>query len=186
MNLGELIKQKSYEHIEYEIRRHPITFIPIAFLFLVLMLVPLILYFVISTIFPVLLDSPIAYPLLVLLTSAYLLTMYLLFFVRFIDYYLDLWIVTNDRIIDVEQHNLFSRSITELDLFRIQDVTVEIHGMFPMLINYGDVSVKTASSNTHIVFYAVGHPNKIREDLIKLSEEDRKYHAGQEEMEFSI
>jgi len=182
MNLGELIKQKSYEHIVYSIRRHPITFIPIAFLFLVLLLVPLILYFVILNIFPALLEGPRSYPLLVLLTSGYILTMYLLFFVRFIDYYLDLWIVTNDRIIDVEQHNLFARSITELDLFRIQDVTVETHGFFATIVNYGDVYVKTASSNTHIVFYAVGHPNKIREDLIKLSEEDRKYHAGQEEM----
>ncbi|PIR76616.1 MAG: hypothetical protein COU32_01180 [Candidatus Magasanikbacteria bacterium CG10_big_fil_rev_8_21_14_0_10_42_10] len=182
MHLGELIKQKSYEQIVYEIRRHPITFIPIAFLFLVLLLVPVILYALISRIFPELLMGPRSYPLLVLLVSAYTLTMYLLFYVRFIDYYLDLWIVTNDRIIDIEQHNLFARSITELDLFRIQDVTVEMHGMFATLFNYADVSVKTASSNTHIVFYAVAHPNKIREDLIKLSEEDRKYHQRDEAM----
>ncbi len=181
MNLGEMIKQKSYEHVVYEIRRHPITFIPIVFLFLILLMVPLVLYVVILNIFPDILNGPRSYPLLVLLNSAYLLTMYLLFYVRFIDYYLDLWIVTNDRIIDVEQHNLFSRSITELDLFRIQDVTVETHGFFPTLVNYGDVSVKTASSNTHIVFYAVGNPNKIREDLIRLSEEDRKYHMGQDD-----
>ena len=105
--------------------------------------------------------------------------MYLFFFVRFIDYYLDLWIITNDRIVDIEQHNLFSRSVTELDLFRIQDVTADMHGFFATIFNYGNVLVKTASSNTHIIFYNVSQPNRIREHLIHLSEEDRKYHVGE-------
>lgn len=179
MHLGELIQQKSYEKIIYRIRRHPITFIPIVASFLVLLLVPVALYYVVAGIFPQLLTGARAYPLMVLLASAYMLTMYLLFYVRFLDYYLDLWIVTNDRIVDIEQHNLFSRSVTELDLFRIQDVTVEIHGIFATVFNYGNVLVKTASSNTHIVFYNVSMPNKIREELIRLSDEDRKYHLGE-------
>lgn len=181
MHLGELIKQKSYERIEYRIRRHPITFVPILFMFIVLLLVPVILYFVISSIFPNLFLGPLSRPMLVLLGSTYLLGMYLFFYGQFIDYYLDLWIVTNDRIVDIEQHNLFSRSITELDLFRIQDVTVEMHGFFATILDYGTISVKTASSNSHIIFYDVGRPNFFRQELIRLSDEDRKYHAGQEE-----
>jgi len=181
MHLGELIKQKSYERIEYRIRRHPITFVPILFMFIVLLLVPVILYFVISSIFPNLFLGPLSRPMLVLLGSTYLLGMYLFFYGQFIDYYLDLWIVTNDRIVDIEQHNLFSRSITELDLFRIQDVTVEMHGFFATILNFGNISVKTASSNSHIIFYNVAKPNFIRQELIRLSDEDRKYHTGQEE-----
>ncbi len=179
MHLAELIHQKSYEKVVHKIRRHPLTFIPIALLFIILLLVPVVLYWVIASIFPNLLTGPLSYPLLVLLSSVYFLSMYLLFFVRFIDYYLDLWIITNDRIVDIEQHNLFSRSVTELDLFRIQDVTAEMHGFFATIFNYGDVLVKTASSNTHIVFYNVAAPNRIREQLIQLSEEDRKYHVGE-------
>ncbi len=179
MHLAEFIQQKSYEKVIHRVRRHPLTFIPIVFLFLILMLVPVVLYVVITFIFPEFLTGPMSYPLLILLSSVYLLSMYLLFYVRFIDYYLDLWIITNDRIIDIEQHNLFSRSVTELDLFRIQDVTAEMHGFFATIFNYGNVLVKTASSNTHIIFYNVSEPNHIREQLIHLSEEDRKYHAGQ-------
>ncbi|PIR03070.1 MAG: hypothetical protein COV60_02345 [Candidatus Magasanikbacteria bacterium CG11_big_fil_rev_8_21_14_0_20_43_7] len=181
MHLGEFINQKSYEHIIYRIRRHPITFIPIVFMFLILLLVPFIVYIIIGTLFPEIMTGPRTYPLLLLLGSTYILTMFLFFYVRFIDYYLDLWIVTNDRIIDIEQNNLFSRSITELDLFRIQDVTIEMHGLFSTLFDYGNITVKTASSNSHIIFTAAPHPNMIREELIKLSNEDRKYHAGQEE-----
>ncbi len=179
MHLAELIHQKSYEKVIHRIRRHPLTFIPIVLLFLLLLLVPVILYMVIASIFPELLAGPRSYPLLVLLSSVYFLSMYLFFYVRFIDYYLDLWIITNDRIVDIEQHNLFSRSVTELDLFRIQDVTADMHGFFATIFNYGDVLVKTASSNTHIVFYNVAAPNHIREQLIQLSEADRKYHVGE-------
>ncbi len=178
MHLGEFIHQKSYENILYRIRRHPLTFIPIVALFLFLLLVPVVLYVVMVSIFPGLLTGPRSFPLLVLLASVYFLSMYLLFYVRFLDYYLDLWIITNDRIVDIEQNNLFSRSVTELDLFRIQDVTAEMHGFFATILNYGDVLVKTASSNTHIVFRNVSAPNHIREELIRLSEEDRKYHVG--------
>lgn len=176
MHLSEFINQKSYEQVVYRIRRHPVTFLPILFLFLVLLMVPVILYMIISTIFPALLDGVRSYTLLILLGSAYMLTMFLLFYVRFIDFYLDVWIVTNDRIIDIEQNNLFSRSITELELFRIQDVTVDMHGVFATIFNYGNLSVKTASSNAHIIFYNIPRPNTIRERLIELAEEDRKYH----------
>ena len=177
MHISALIKQKSYEHIEYVLRRHPITFLPILFLFLVLAAIPPVLYYMINFLFPLLFNGGgVVYPLAILLASTYYLSIFLFFYARFIDYYLDMWIVTNDRIMDVEQLNLFSRTISELDLFRIQDVTTDVHGFFATVFHYGDVSVKTASQNINIVFRQVPSPNKIREDLIHLSHEDRKYH----------
>ncbi len=179
MHLAELIHQKSYEKILYKIRRHPITFIPIVLLFFVLLLIPLLLYFLISSLFPQLLTGSVSLPLIIILTSVYYLSVYLFFYVHFLDFYLDLWIITNDRIVDIEQFGLFSRSVTELDLFRIQDITVDMHGFFATVFNYGDISVKTASSTSHIVFYNVGKPNKIRQDLIQSAEKDRKYHKNE-------
>lgn len=179
MHLAELIKQKPYEKIVYHLRRHPITFVPFILFFIFMLFVPYFLYLLVASLFPELLTHAIAYPLLVLFGSVYLLSIYLFFYVYFLDYYLDLWIVTNDRIIDVEQHGLFSRTTTELDLFHIQDVTVQMHGPIPTLFNYGNVHVKTASTNLDIVFYNVKAPNVIRENLIRLSDEDRSYHNKQ-------
>lgn len=176
MHLSFLIKQKSYERVVYVLRRHPITFVPIAFLFVVLLLVPAAVYAMISALFPAALSGQTLYPLAVLLASAYYLGAYLFFYAQFLDYYLDLWIVTNDRIVDIEQFGLFSRTISELDLFQIQDATTDVHGFFATIFHYGNVSVKTASANISIVFRNVPHPNKVREDLIRLSDEDRKYH----------
>jgi membrane protein YdbS with pleckstrin-like domain len=174
MHLSQVIKQKPSEQITHHLRRHPITFLPIIGLFVLLLTVPIVLYFLIMNIYPNILSGEILYPIAILGASIYYLSVYLFFFGYFIDYYLDLWIVTTNRIIDMEQHGLFRRTSTELELFRIQDVSANITGIVGTLFNYGDVIVKTASSNLNIVFRDVPNPNKIREDLVHMSEKDRQ------------
>jgi hypothetical protein len=63
-----------------------------------------------------------------------------------------------------------------LDLFRLQDVTADVHGVFATFLNYGTVMATTASANMNIVFRNIPDPNRIRNELIRLSHEDRKYH----------
>jgi|SRR3989344_5528785 len=176
MHLSNLIHQKSYEKVNFILRRHPLTFLPQIGLFLLLLSLPIFVYFIITASFPTLFASDKLFAAAVLTASVYYLSVYLFFFMHFIDYYLDIWIVTNDRIVDVEQFGLFSRTISELDLFRVQDVTTDVHGLFPTFFNYGDVSVKTASQNLDIIFRAVGNPNHIRQELLQLADIDRQYH----------
>ncbi len=177
MDIQHLIKQKPYERIIHVLRRHPLTFFPELLLFVVLAFVPVVLGFLANATFPIILTHAVWFPIFILGSSAYYIAILVFFFTQFIDFYLDMWVVTNDRIIDVEQFGLFARTISELDLFRIQDVTSDVHGFFHTLFKFGDVTVKTASDNKSIVFRNVKGPNKIREDLITLSHEDRKYHS---------
>lgn len=179
MHLSALIKQKEYETIHYVLRRHWVTFVPQILVFIVLLLVPVALYFLFKGVTPGILTNDMAYPILVLFGSSYYLSIYLFFFAEFLTYYLDEWIITNDRIVDIEQLGLFSRSVSELDLFRIQDVTTDVHGAFATLFDYGNVSIKTASANLNIVAKNVPNPNKIRERLVQLAHTDRKYHLMQ-------
>jgi membrane protein YdbS with pleckstrin-like domain len=180
MQLSKLIKQKEYERIEYALRRHPITLVPIIILSILLLLIPVGLYVMVNNLFPELITNDRIYPIFVLGISTYLLSVYLFIFAYFIDFYLDIWIVTNDRIIDIEQFGLFSRTISELELFRIQDVTTNVHGFFPTMFNYGNITVKTASQNISIIFKNVRNPNFIRQKVIQLAAVDRKFHVGQD------
>jgi len=182
-HLSDVIKQKSYEQIVYLLRRHPITFVPQALLFVILASIPVIIYTFLNNYFAGVFTDPVYYPLLILAGSVYYLSILLFFYTEFIIFYLDIWIVTNDRIVDIEQLGLFSRSISELDLFRIQDVTSDTHGVIATIFKYGVVTVKTASSNVHIVFKNVKNPDKIREDLIHYSHIDRKFHLGAEKLD---
>ncbi|KKQ26929.1 MAG: hypothetical protein US42_C0018G0003 [Candidatus Magasanikbacteria bacterium GW2011_GWC2_37_14] len=177
--IGHLIKQKPYEKIEYSLHRHPITFFPKILIFIFMMAVPAGVYFLFINIFPDLFQTEIYYTLAVLLASIYFLSIYLYAYGEFVDFYLDMWIVTNDRVIDIEQIGLFSRTVTEFDLYNIQDLTVNITGFFHTLLNYGDIDVKTASGNTHIIFRNIPNPNEVRQSMIQLAESDRQYHLKQ-------
>lgn len=177
MNIQNVIKQKSYEKIEYNLHRHPITFMPIVFTFLLMLAAPISAYALVTNLYPTFIaEGSILYVIAVLGISIYYLVAYLFFYVHFIDYYLDVWIVTNDRLIDIEQRGLFHRSVTEVDLYRIQDVTTNTSGIFGTIFKYGDVTVTTASTNTSIIFKNIPHPDMIREELIRLADNDRLYH----------
>ncbi|OGH78624.1 MAG: hypothetical protein A2469_02605 [Candidatus Magasanikbacteria bacterium RIFOXYC2_FULL_40_16] len=177
MNVAYIIKQKSYEKVKYVLRRHPFTFVPYILIFIAALVVPALVYLMIKNIYPGLFSNEALYTAGVLSASIYYLSVLLLGYGNFIDFYLDVWIVTNDRIVDIEQFGLFSRTISELDLFRIQDVTTDTHGFFATIFKYGNVTVKTASTNLSLVFRNVPDPNEIRRDLLNLAHEDFKYHS---------
>lgn len=179
MQYGNIIKQKPYEKIIYLLRRDTVTFIPRILLLLILTAVGYGLYFLLKLLFPALFINNNALAVLILLGGVYAISILLFFYTAFVNYFLDIWIVTNDRIIDIHQHGLFARTIAELDLFRVQDVTSECHGLFATVFDYGNVYIQTAGEKERFTFFNVPEPHKIREAIIQLADEDRKFHASQ-------
>ena len=179
MTLAQLIRQKLYEREVMTVRRDAITFVWQIFLFLVLAAVPVALYFFIKKEFPDYLTGPISYPALLVLAIIYYSAIWLFFYTNFIDYYLDMWIITNDRLIDIRQEALFSRTIAELDLYKIQDVTSEVKGIIPTIFNFGNIHIQTAGQEERFNLLNVPNPHNLRKRIADLSEEDRKYHIKQ-------
>ena len=180
MKFDELIHQKSYEHIIHVLRRHPLTFIPTILMFVVLGLMPFGVEFIFANTYPDLLVENNPRALLLLFGSFYYLTILIFFYERFTDYYLDMWVVTNDRIINVEQKGLFARTVAEVDLYKILDVTSDIKGIFPSIFNYGNINLQTAGAELRFNFYNVPKPHLLRKEIIELIREDRKYHVHSE------
>lgn len=181
MLLSKIIHQKPYEKIEYLLHRHAITFIPKTILFIILMAIPVALYFLLDNLYPELLNSEKIFPIAVLAASVYYLSIYLFAYAQFVEFYLDMWIVTNDRIIDIRQKALFARTVSEMDLYRIQDTTASVKGIFATLFNYGNLQVRTAAAggSADVIFYNIPNPNELRESLIQLAEGDRKFHQNE-------
>jgi len=98
----------------------------------------------------------------------YLITWLYSFFV-WVDYFLDIWIITSARVINVEQKGFFARSTSELDYTHIQDVESEIQGIIQTIFNYGDVYVQTAGSQGKFMFRHVGRPEKIKTLVMHLN-----------------
>ncbi|MFH2063082.1 MAG: PH domain-containing protein [bacterium] len=174
MNIEELIHQKPNEKVIFYLRRHPIVFIGGMLFIVAMMLVPIGAWALIEYNWPELLTGELSRPSLVLLGSAYYLWSWMFLFAHFVDYYLDAWVITSDRILNIEQEGLFNRTVSELDLSNVQDVTSEVRGILAFFFGYGDVYIQTAAERERFIFEQVYGPDEIRKRLLILVAEDRK------------
>ena len=74
-----------------------------------------------------------------------------LLMLSWVEYWLDVWIITNERIIDIDQISLFHREISEFSLTRVQDVTVKIPNMLATLLKFGDITIQTAGERNFFI-----------------------------------
>jgi len=177
MHLDEILHLKSYEKIEAVLRRHPITFLPVVGLYLLLAVLPVGLYFLFRSTTPAIFESPFWFPIVILIAAIYYLSLLLFFYSQFIDYYLDILVITNDRIVDVDQKGLFARTVSELDLFKVQDVTSETKGFIATMFNYGNVYVQTAAAVERFTAEDIPNPTRVRKMIVDLSEADKPFHV---------
>lgn len=105
--------------------------------------------------------------------SLFLLMLWMYASLIFVDYYLDVWIVTDRRVINIEQKGLFSRQVSELYYSKIQDVTTEVKGLFPTFLNYGDLFVQTAAEKERFRFHNIPNPYEVKDLVMRLQKQGR-------------
>ena len=178
MHLNEVIHQKSYEHIVRQVRRAPITIMPAIVGFLTLLRAPIVLQWLLLTLYPDLFSGVILWPLAVLFVSIFYLSVNLFFYTFFVDFYLDLLILTNDRLIAIKQHGMFARTILEVDLYQIQDATSNVDGTFATLFNFGNLIIETSGADPKTIAVNIQNPHALRREILDLSSVDKRYHSG--------
>jgi len=73
-------------------------------------------------------------------------------------WYNDLYVLTDQRLIDVDQHSLFSRSVTSTALDQIQEVKVDIKGPLESILGYGKVMIHTSGPHENLVLEVTPKP----------------------------
>jgi hypothetical protein len=84
--------------------------------------------------------------LIAFISSAWLLLCVMAAATIWTHYYLDLWIITDRRIILVNQKGFFNRNVSMFRLERLQDIEYYISGIVATLLNYGTIKAQTAGS----------------------------------------
>lgn len=161
------ISQNPHEKVLHVVHRHwfnmLIQFIPITGL-LMLMFVSIIMYPYIFTNFADSGGKAVFY----FVQTFFLLTIWIYGFLIWFNYYLDIWIITTERIVNVEQKGLFTRQVSELKFNQIQDVSTDVQGFFPTIFNFGDLIVQTAAEQSRFFFRSVGNPYTLKAEIMKL------------------
>jgi len=178
MRLDHLPNQRKDEKIELFLRRHWLAVVSILIGFTALVGLPLTVGYLFSPQLDLVMSHPIFGPVLVVVGSMYFMAAWLFAFIEFTDYYLDVWIVTNERIINIEQEGLFHRTASELHLTAVQDATSDVRGIIRTLLDYGNVQIQTAGEKGRFVFKNISRPERIKEKILLLVEEDKKKHGG--------
>ncbi len=160
--------QREGEEVKFILRRHPITLVPAILIFCFMAVLPLAAYsFFVTPTFPFFAREPYR-DFYFLLTTIYYGFLWIILFIEWLDYYLDVWIITGQRILDIEQKNLFHRVASEIDLKRIQDITSTVEGPLQTFFQYGNVQVQTASENSRINLRQISHPVTVRREVMEL------------------
>lgn len=95
-------------------------------------------------------------------------------FEKFLSWYFDVYIITDERIVDIEFNNLLNKKFSEAKLSMIQDITSRVTGVAQTMFNYGTVYVQTAAEVPEISFELVPNPEKIIKVLQVLREEEER------------
>lgn len=98
--------------------------------------------------------------------SIWLLLVWIYFFISWTDYYLDVWLLTTEKVIDVDQKGIFHREVSSFHLDRIQDVTIEVPGFLPTLLDYGHLHVQTAGDQREFIIYNAARPGEVKKKIL--------------------
>ncbi len=100
----------------------------------------------------------------------YLVTFGFLLF-NFVDWYFNVYIITDKRVVDVDLIALIYKEISSAELDKIEDVTYRQGGAWLTIFNYGDVLIQTAGTHPNFEFSAVANPNKVVSVITQLIEQ---------------
>ncbi|MCD6194876.1 hypothetical protein J7K05_01580 [bacterium] len=159
------------EEIVIFLHRHWLAMLPVFLAVLVLILFPILVfvaysYFDLSLLLEEwgLLVSPSK--ILAFFFAVYFLFLDFFCLVAWIQYYLDVTILTNRRLVDIEQVNIFQRQVASTDLVYIQDVSSEVKGFLPSLLDYGRVVVQTAGERPNFILENIPHPSAVARQIL--------------------
>lgn len=158
------------EHVVKEARKHWLLFLGELLPYAILAIVPFALPNLLTLAPPTAAYASFfnyGTPLARALLGVYLLIVWTSAWGTFTHYFLDAWVLTNQRIVNIKQRKFFSREVSGLFLSRVQDVTTEVNGVLSSLLGIGDIKVQTAAEDIEFVMRGIPRPEQMRDIILK-------------------
>lgn len=161
--------QEVRERVILLLRQHWVTQIKWAAIALLMAVLPWGLNFI-----PVINFLPGNYQLMVIIIWYLLIIAFI--YEQFISWYFHVFIITDERVIDINFINLLYKEVSEAKIDNIEDVTYTQGGVARAWFDFGDVAMQTAGEQRQFTIEAVPEPNRVVKILneLKLEEEHEK------------
>lgn len=159
--------QQEHEKIEFLVRKHWIIDVKVMlFIFLLYVLPAMFFLSAIIIYWPDFFGTwsgPITIIFLI-----YLLFAGLGLYIKWLNEELDLMVVTNLRIINLDQVGFMERTVSEASLMQIQDVKGVEKGMLNNLFNCGSLQIRTAADKAVFNIDNIPYPFRTARDILAL------------------
>ena len=101
----------------------------------------------------------------------YLLFSELVLYIKWLNEELDLIIVTNKRVINLDQVSFMERTVSETNLAQVQDVEGRASGVLGNVLDFGTLEIQTAAEKVVFRIHEIPHPFKTAREIMKLRDE---------------
>lgn len=153
------------EYVIHTARKHWIVFVMKLILLVLVAIIPILIVPLLGFISNSSFDTAVSFFSFFYVT--YLLLIWVWGFMIWTDYYLDITVITNKRIIDMEQKGLFSRETSTMRYEAIQDVTTDVEGVLHTLLNFGNLYIQTAATTKEFILDDIYNPNLAKEIIVR-------------------
>ena len=154
-------------------RPYFIAFIPTALIFFFIFCVSLIFQLGVAQGWLGGFSDDIANP-IILFVGLFQLFILVIFLVAILDFYYDIIIVTDRRMVDIDQEQLLFRSISELNLEDVEDVNSSVGGFLQTFFSYGTITVQTAGEHENFIAKNFRNPREIASIISDLSQQAKQ------------
>ncbi len=170
----EQLQLEAGEHIVIQVRKHWFLLSLQILNIFILGVLPIFFASILKSLPVPLIQVSLSYPILISLYSAWLVILWMLLFSIWTNYYLDVWTITNKRVIAVDQRGFFFRNTASFRLERVQDVIVSVNGIIATMFNYGSLEIQNASEINNFIAHGLPNPAGIKSLIFNGSDPVRR------------
>jgi membrane protein YdbS with pleckstrin-like domain len=152
-------------------RAHPITNVRWMLISLLLLVVPAILFPILMSISVIPAINPGTNFVFVLL---WLMGVFSYSFINFLYWYFNVYIVTNERVVDVDWYSIIYHNTDATRISKIQEVSSSHSGVFASIFDYGNVDIQTAGEEQVFDFIDLPHPDLVSKKIQEIMELEEK------------
>ncbi len=92
---------------------------------------------------------------------------------RWTDHFLNVIVISNERIYEVKQRGFFRREVGSFGLDRIQNITTTQKGIIATALNFGDLYIETAGENENLNMLTIPNPSELKQFINELQDSYR-------------
>ena len=159
--------QDQHEKVVLLLRQHPIVNIPWILIAGVLIFAPLVLGS-----FPLIDFLPERFQFISIIIWYLVVTAFVI--ESFLSWFFNIYILTDERIVDIDFHNLIYKEVSDAKISNIQEVNHSVGGVVGTVFNFGDIKIQTAGAVPTFDFLNVANPARVVRIIGELRQEEEQ------------